>query len=135
MAGRLDVPRMGQDIALSRCRFGQGASLAVVVVNPGQVTAYANALGKRARTDTTDAAVTLPSLGRASGKCPLRGTETEALAGLVARRRQIVRMIAAERAMPAPPWQRRHQRASSQKEKDRLEKVLFRGYFRSLRLN
>ena len=33
------------------------AGLAVVVVNPAQVRAYANALGKRAKTDAIDAAV------------------------------------------------------------------------------
>ncbi|HZB56713.1 MAG TPA: IS110 family transposase [Reyranella sp.] len=74
-----------------------GAGLAVVVVNPAQVRAYANALGKRAKTDPIDAAViaafvaaTKPELRR------LRDAEATTLADLVARRRQIVQMIVAE---------------------------------------
>jgi transposase len=74
-----------------------GAGLPVVVVNPAQVRAFAQALGKRAKTDPIDAAfiarfvaATRPAL-RA-----LPDAETEALADLVARRRQIVAMIGAE---------------------------------------
>lgn len=74
-----------------------GAGLPVVVVNPVQVRAFANALGKRAKTDPIDAAViahfaeaTKPQLR------PLPDATTQLLADLVARRRQIVEMIAAE---------------------------------------
>jgi transposase len=74
-----------------------GAGLAVVVVNPAQVRSFAQALGQRAKTDPIDAKViarfvmaTLPELR------VLADEETEFLAGLVARRRQIVEMIAAE---------------------------------------
>jgi transposase len=74
-----------------------GAGLPVVVVNPAQVRAFANALNKRAKTDPIDAAViahfveaTKPQL-RA-----LPDATTRLLADLVARRRQIVEMIAAE---------------------------------------
>ncbi|MDQ0423393.1 transposase, partial [Peteryoungia aggregata LMG 23059] len=70
------------------------AGFAVVVVNPAQVRAYANALGRRAKTDAIDAAViaayvlaTRPELR------PLKDAETQALSALVARRRQIVQMI------------------------------------------
>ncbi|MCM5559415.1 IS110 family transposase [Pleomorphomonas sp. JP5] len=73
------------------------ALLPVVVVNPAQVRAFAWALGKRAKTDPIDAAViarfaeaTRPDLR------PLADAETEALADLVTRRRQIVAMIGAE---------------------------------------
>ena len=73
------------------------ALLPVVVVNPAQVRAFARALGKRAKTDPIDAAViarfaeaTRPDLR------PLADAETEALADLVTRRRQIVAMIGAE---------------------------------------
>lgn len=73
------------------------AALPVVVVNPAQVRAFAQALGKRAKTDTIDAAViarfaeaTRPDLR------PLADAETEALSDLVTRRRQIVAMIGAE---------------------------------------
>jgi transposase len=74
-----------------------GAGLPVVVVNPAQVRAFANALGKRAKTDPIDAAViahfaeaTKPQLRQ------LPDEMTQMLADLVARRRQIVEMIAAE---------------------------------------
>jgi transposase len=75
-----------------------GAGLPVVVVNPAQVRAFANALGKRAKTDPIDAGViahfveaTKPAIR------PLPDEETQLLADLVARRRQIVAMIGAER--------------------------------------
>jgi transposase len=73
------------------------AGLPLVVVNPAQVRAFAQALGKRAKTDPIDAAViahfaeaTRPDVR------PLPDAATQALADLVARRRQIVDMIAAE---------------------------------------
>jgi transposase len=74
-----------------------GAGLPVVVVNPAQVRAFAQALGRRAKTDPIDAAViahfveaTKPQLRQ------LPDATTRLLAELVARRRQIVEMIAAE---------------------------------------
>ncbi|MER9018708.1 IS110 family transposase [Mesorhizobium sp. M0898] len=74
-----------------------GAGLAIVVVNPAQVRAYANALGKRAKTDPIDAAVIAAFIAATKPQLrPLRDAETEALAELVARRRQIVQMIVAE---------------------------------------
>ena len=73
------------------------AGLPVVVVNPAQVRAFAMALGKRAKTDPIDAAViahfaaaTKPQLRQ------LPDEMTRGLADLVARRRQIVEIIAAE---------------------------------------
>ncbi|AQZ50065.1 IS110 family transposase [Martelella mediterranea] len=73
------------------------AGLPVVIVNPAQVRAFAQALGKRAKTDPIDAAViarfaeaTRPALR------PLPDAETQALGDLVARRRQIIAMIGAE---------------------------------------
>lgn len=73
------------------------AGLPVVVVNPGQVRAFAKALGKRAKTDPIDAAViahfaeaTRPEVR------PLPSEDTMILADLVQRRRQIVQMIVAE---------------------------------------
>jgi transposase len=75
-----------------------GAGLPVVVVNPAQVRHFAKALGERAKTDPVDAAViarfvaaTLPEIR------PLADEATQLLADLVARRRQIVEMIASER--------------------------------------
>lgn len=73
------------------------AGLPVVVVNPAQVRDFARALGKRAKTDPIDAAVI--ARFAAATQPPVRAlpdAETEALADLVARRRQIVAMIGAE---------------------------------------
>ena len=73
------------------------AGLPVVVVNPAQVRAFANALGKRAKTDPIDAAViahfieaTKPSVR------PLPDEATRQLSDLVSRRSQIQAMIVAE---------------------------------------
>ena len=74
------------------------AGLPVVVVNPAQVRAFANALGKRAKTDAIDAAVIAHFVEATAPEMrPLRDEETRLLADLVARRRQIVAMIVAER--------------------------------------
>ncbi|ATN33341.1 IS110 family transposase [Rhizobium sp. ACO-34A] len=73
------------------------AGLAVIVINPAQVRAYANALGKRAKTDPIDAAVIAAFVAAIKPKFrPLRDEENQALAALLSRRRQIVAMIAAE---------------------------------------
>lgn len=74
------------------------AGLPVVVVNPAQVRCFAQALGKRAKTDPVDAAViahfaeaTMPDIR------PLPDEAAQLLSDLVARRRQIIQMIVAER--------------------------------------
>jgi transposase len=74
-----------------------GASLPIVVVNPAQIRAFANALGKRAKTDPIDAAV-IARFAEATKPAvrPLPDEMTRLLAELVARRRQIVEMMAAE---------------------------------------
>ncbi|MEY9779645.1 IS110 family transposase [Sinorhizobium fredii] len=73
------------------------AGLSVVVVNPAQVRAYAQALGRHAKTDAIDAAVIAAFVAATRPQIrPLRDGETQALAELVARRRQIVAMIVAE---------------------------------------
>jgi transposase len=82
------------------------AGLPVVVVNPAQVRAFANALGKRAKTDPIDATVIAHFVEATAPEIrPLRDEETRLLADLVARRRQIVAMIVAERQREkhAPP--------------------------------
>jgi transposase len=73
------------------------AQLPVVVVNPAQVRAFAQALGKRAKTDPIDAAV-IAHFAEATKTQPrlLPDETTRLLADLVARRRQIVEMMAAE---------------------------------------
>jgi transposase len=74
-----------------------GAGLPVVVVNPAQVRAFANALGKRAKTDPIDAAVIAHFIEATRPQArPLPDEATRLLADLVARRRQIVEMIGAE---------------------------------------
>lgn len=73
------------------------AALPVVVVNPAQVRHFAQAVGKRAKTDPIDAAV-IARFAEATGlqPRPLPDEATRLLADLVARRRQIVEMMAAE---------------------------------------
>jgi transposase len=73
------------------------AALPVVVVNPAQVRHFAQAVGKRAKTDPIDAAV-IAHFAEATGlqPRPLPDEATRLLADLVARRRQIVEMMAAE---------------------------------------
>jgi len=75
-----------------------GAGLPVAVVNPAQVRHFAQAVGQRAKTDPIDAAMiarfveaTRPELRS------LPDEATRLLADLVARRRQIIEMIVAER--------------------------------------
>jgi len=74
------------------------AKLPVWRANPAQVRAFAQALGRRAKTDTLDAATiahyaeaTRPQLR------PLPDADTEQLADLITRRRQIIQMMVAER--------------------------------------
>jgi transposase len=72
--------------------------LPVVVVDPAQVRAFARALGKRAKTDPIDAAVIAHFVeATAPAIRPLPDEATRLLADLVARRRQIIQMIVAER--------------------------------------
>lgn len=74
------------------------AALPIVVVNPRQVRAFAQALGRTAKTDPIDAAVL--ALFGARVQPPVRAiadAATQALAALVARRRQLLDMLGAER--------------------------------------
>lgn len=74
------------------------AGLAVVVVNPAQVRAFAQALGRRAKTDPIDAGVIAHFVEATKPEIrPLPDAKTRLLAELVARRRQIVAMMVAER--------------------------------------
>lgn len=75
-----------------------GAGLPLAVVNPGQVRHYAQALGKRAKTDPVDAEV-IARFAEATRPEPrsLPDEATQALADLVTRRRQIITMMVAER--------------------------------------
>lgn len=73
------------------------AGLAVAVVNPAQIRAFAKAIGQRAKTDPIDAAV-IAHFAEATKPQPrpLPDEATRLLAELVGRRRQIVEMMAAE---------------------------------------
>ena len=74
------------------------AGLAVVVVNPAQVRGFARALGQRAKTDPIDARIIAHFVEATKPEIrPLADAETRMLADLVARRRQIVQLIVAER--------------------------------------
>jgi transposase len=74
------------------------AGLPAVMVNPAQVRSYANALGKRAKTDPIDAAVIARFVEATRPEIrALPDAETQRLGDLVARRRQIIEMIVAER--------------------------------------
>ena len=72
--------------------------LPVVVVNPVQIRAFAKAIGQRAKTDPIDAAV-IAHFAEATRPepRPLPDEATRLLADLMARRRQIIEMIGAER--------------------------------------
>lgn len=74
------------------------AALPVAVVNPRQVRAFAQAIGRTAKTDAIDAGV-LALFGARVQPAPraVADAETQALAGLVARRRQLLDMLGAER--------------------------------------
>jgi transposase len=68
------------------------------VVNPAQVRHYAQALGRRAKTDRIDAEVIARFAEAARPEPrPLPDEATQALADLVTRRRQIITMMVAER--------------------------------------
>jgi transposase len=74
------------------------ARLPVVVVDPAQVRAFAKAIGQRAKTDPIDAGV-IAHFAEATRPepRPLPDEATQLLADLVARRRQILEMMVAER--------------------------------------
>jgi transposase len=74
------------------------AGLPVLVVNPAQIRAFANALGRRAKTDPIDALVIARFVAATRPQPrPLPDEATQRLADLVARRRQIIAMMVAER--------------------------------------
>jgi len=74
------------------------AGLPIAVVNPRQVRAYAQAIGRTAKTDPLDAAVLAEFGARLQPPIrPLADAVTQALAALVARRRQLLEMLGMER--------------------------------------
>jgi transposase len=87
------------------------AGLPVAVVNPRQVRAFAQALGHTAKTDAIDAHVLALFGARVQPvPRPLADAATHALAALVARRRQLLEMLGAERQRAAQATTRPVQR-------------------------
>ena len=75
-----------------------GAQLPLVVVNPAQVRHYAQAVGKRAKTDPIDAEMIARFAEAVKPEArPVPDDAARLLGELVARRRQIVEMLVAER--------------------------------------
>ena len=74
------------------------ASLPVVVVNPRQVRDFAKSTGQLAKTDRLDAQV-LAHFGEAVRPPlrPLRDADTQALGAVLARRRQVMEILVAEK--------------------------------------
>lgn len=102
--GGLEVPLTGALAA---------AGLPVVVINPRQVRDFARATGQLAKTDRLDAQI-LARFAEAI-RPPVRlvpDEQTQALAALVARRRQLIEMLTAEKnrlRLAARPIQKRVQ--------------------------
>lgn len=86
----------GLETALASSLFAAG--LPVVVVNPRQVRDFAKATGRLAKTDKIDAGVLahFASAARPEAR-PLKDAASQELAALVARRRQLVDMLVAEK--------------------------------------
>jgi transposase len=94
-----------------------GAGLPLAVVNPAQVRHYAQALGKRAKTDPIDALVIARFAADVKPEArPIPDEMTQFLADLVARRRQIVEMLQAER--------QRQTRATVRRLKKSIERLI-----------
>lgn len=74
------------------------AGLPVVVANPRQIRDFAKSLGRLAKTDALDAGLLAEFAARIRPTPrPLRDAETTLLASLLARRRQLLDMLTAER--------------------------------------
>lgn len=72
--------------------------LPIVVLNPAQVRSYALAIGQRAKTDPIDARlIALFVMAVRPEVRPMADAKTQELAALMARRRQIVAMLVAEK--------------------------------------
>ena len=86
----------GYERALVAAAAARG--LPIVVVNPRQVRAFARAIGHTAKTDRIDAGVLALFSARVQPTPrPIPDADTQALAALVARRRQLIEMLVAER--------------------------------------
>jgi transposase len=111
--GGLEVPLTGALAA---------AGLPVVVINPRQVRDFARATGQLAKTDRLDAQI-LARFAEAIRPLvrPVPDEQTQVLAALVARRRQLIEMLTAEKnrlRLAARPMQKRVQAHITWLEKD-----------------
>lgn len=111
--GGLEVPLTGALAA---------AGLPVVVINPRQVRDFARATGQLAKTDRLDAQV-LAQFAEAIQPPvrPIPDEQTQALAALVARRRQLIEMLTAEKnrlRLAAQPLRKRLQAHMTWLEKE-----------------
>jgi transposase len=102
------------------------AGMRVAIVNPRQVRDFAKATGQLAKTDALDAKV-IATYGRAvhPEPRPIPDKETPALQGVLARRRQLIQMLTAEknRLDRAHPVARRDVREHIGWLYERLERV------------
>ena len=74
------------------------AGLPMVVVNPRQVRNFARAMGRLSKTDTIDARVMAYFAATVQPKPrPMPDAQTQELSAILARRRQVIEMIVAER--------------------------------------
>lgn len=72
--------------------------LPIVVLNPAQVRSFGQAIGQRAKTDPIDARLIALFIEAVRPEVrPMADAQTQELAALMARRRQIVAMLAAEK--------------------------------------
>ena len=108
-----------------------GAGLPLVIVNPAQVRSYAQALGRRAKTDPIDAEVIAHFAEAIRPEVrALPDAAERLLADLVTRRRQIVQMISAEKQREKRQTQPRLKRsiarlvAALQKELTELDRQI-----------
>ena len=89
-----------------------GAGLALAVVNPRQIRDFARATGKLAKTDVLDAQIIALFAERIRPEPrPIANADSQTLAELVARRRQVVEMIGMEANRLRQVRQARVQRA------------------------
>jgi len=94
-----------------------GAGLPLAVVNPAQIRHFARALGKRAKTDPIDAQVIAHFAEAAKpDPRPVADEQSQMLGDLVARRRQIIEMIVAEK--------QREQRATNRRLRKSIARLI-----------
>jgi transposase len=101
-----------------------GAGLPMAVINPRQIRSFARAVGQLAKTDALDAAVIAQFAEAVKPEPrPLADEQTRTLSELVARRRQLVEMMTAERNR-RPRLSRKHLIKALDRHLDMLQKDL-----------